>query len=99
MGGGAYSVPCRPSRVSGPGSSTRTRQDSPAASQSLHRASAPGSHGNGDSTEAARGQAGPRFPTLEGLGGGSAPEKIRVPHNPDLVLLHGPTLHLGKLLP
>lgn len=44
-------------------------------------------------------QAGPRFPTVEGLGGGSTPEKIRVPHSPDLVLLHGPSLHLSRLLP
>lgn len=58
--------------------------------QSLLRASEPGSHGNGDSTEAARGQAGPRFPTPEGLGEG-LPEKTEVPRNPDLVFLHGPT--------
>lgn len=79
VGGGAYSVPCRPSRVAGPGNSTRTRQDSPASLQSLLRASEPGSHGNGDSTEAARGQAGPRFQTLEGLGGGSTREDRGAP--------------------
>ena len=71
----------------------------PRPPRSLLRASAPGSHGNGDSTEAARGQTGPRFPTLEVLGGGSTPEKTRVPHSPDLVLQYGPSLHLGRLLP